>query len=77
MRSCSAWWLGRVFCWKAAAPFSNSSFLPTVQDRRLEPQFVTEVGDGQFLKQMAPQNGDLLFGGVVLALFFQGFSPLS
>src|SRR5450631_809884 len=26
MRSCSAWWLVRLFCWKAAGPFSKNSF---------------------------------------------------
>src|ERR1700726_306150 len=26
MRSCSACWLGRLLCWKAAGPFSKNSF---------------------------------------------------
>src|ERR1700687_801443 len=26
MRSCPAWWLGRLLCWKAAGPFSKNSF---------------------------------------------------
>jgi hypothetical protein len=31
------------------------------EDRRLQPQFVTEPGDLFLLQQMAPQNGNVLF----------------
>ena len=47
-------------------PVLEELLLPAVEDRRLQPQFVTELRDRLLLQQMAPQDGDLLFGGVVL-----------
>jgi hypothetical protein len=51
--------------------------LPAVEDGGLQLQLVTELGDRLLLQQMAPQDGDLLFCGVVLPLFSHAFSPLS
>jgi hypothetical protein len=51
--------------------------LPAVEDRRLQPQFVTELGNRLLLQQMPPQKGDLLFRRVVLPCLFHAFSPLS
>lgn len=58
-------------------PILEELLLSTVENRRLQPQFVTELGDRLVLQQMAPQNGDLLFGGVVRSRFSHAFSPLS
>src|SRR6202050_607506 len=69
--------VGPRFLLESGGTVLKELLLPTVEDSRLQPQLVTEVRDRHFLKQMAPQGGDLLFCGVVLALFFQAFSPLS
>jgi hypothetical protein len=49
--------------------------LPAVEDRRPQPQLVTELRDRLLFQQMAPQNGDFLFSGVVLSLLFHASSP--
>jgi hypothetical protein len=51
--------------------------LPAVEHGGLEPPFVTQVRDRHPFHQMPPQNGALLFRGVVLPLFFHVFAPLS
>jgi hypothetical protein len=58
-------------------PVVEELLLPAVEDGRLQPQLVTELGDRLLLQQMAPQNGDLLFCGVVLSWFLHAFSLLS
>jgi hypothetical protein len=42
--------------------------LPAIEHRRLAPQFVTQIRDRHSFRQMPPQDGDLLFRGVVLPL---------
>jgi len=49
--------------------------LPAVEDGRLQPQLVAELRDRLLFQQMAIQNGDLLFSGVVLSLLFHASSP--
>ncbi len=51
--------------------------LPPVEDRGLKAQFIAELGDRLLVQQMAPQDGDLLVGCVVLPCLFHAFSPLS
>jgi hypothetical protein len=41
-------------------------FLPALENRGLQAQFIAELRDGLLLQQMAPQDGDFLFWGVVL-----------
>jgi hypothetical protein len=52
-------------------------FLPAIEYRRLQSEFVAELRDRLVLDQMPPQNGDLLFGCVVLSLFPHASSPLA
>ena len=52
-------------------------FLPTVENRRLKYQLVAELRDRLVVNQMPPQNGDLLFGCVVLSLLSHASSPLA
>lgn len=62
--------------WKAVTPFSENSLLPTVEHRRLRPQFLTQIRNWHLV-----QKGVALrwppFGGVVPALFSHTFSSLS
>src|SRR5215472_4154258 len=51
-------------------------FLPAVEDRGLQAEFIAELRDRLVLQQMPPQDGDLLFRRVVLSLLLQAFSPL-
>jgi Flp pilus assembly protein TadD len=37
----------------------------------------TELGDWHFVQQVASKDGNLLFSGVMLALVFHTFSPIS
>jgi hypothetical protein len=62
---------------KRRGPVLEELLLPTVEARRWQPQFVTELGDRLLLQQMAPQNGDLLFCRIVLSWFLHVFPPLS
>jgi len=48
-------------------PVLEELLLPAVENRRLQPQLVTQLGDRLLLQQMAPQNRNLLFCGVVLS----------
>ena len=52
-------------------------FLPTIENRRLKYQLVAELRDRLVVNQMPPQNGDLLFGCVVLSLLSHASSPLA
>src|ERR1700688_796476 len=52
-------------------------FLPTVEYRWLQPQFLTQIGNRHFVQQVPSQDGNLLFSGVVLSLFSHASSPLS
>src|SRR5215472_6335791 len=61
---------------KGRGPVLEKLLLPTVKDGRLESQFIAELRDRLLFQQMAPQDGDLLFGGVVLSYFFHAFSPV-
>ena len=48
-------------------PVLEKLLLPAVEDRRLQAQFVTQGRDRRSFQQMPPQDGDLLFCGVVLS----------
>ncbi len=50
--------------------------LPAVEDRGLQAEFITELRDRLLLKQVPPEDGDLLFRRVVLPLLLHAFSPL-
>src|SRR3954470_19684363 len=50
--------------------------LPAVEDRGLQSEFIAECRDRLLLKQMPPEDGDLLFRRVVLPLLLHAFSPL-
>src|SRR5437899_12201760 len=52
-------------------------FLPTIEYRWLQSQFITQIGNRHFIQQVPPQDGHLLFPGVVLSLFSHASSPLS
>jgi DNA-binding helix-hairpin-helix protein with protein kinase domain len=54
-------------------PNAEEPLLPAVEDSQLQPQPVTVPLDRRLLQQMAPQNGNLLFCGVVLACFLHAF----
>ena len=45
-------------------------FLPAVGYRRLQPQFLTQIGNWHFVQQVPSQDGNLLFSRVMLSLFF-------
>ncbi len=77
MRSCSAWWLGRALWLEGRRPVLEELLLPAVEHRRLQPQFVAQLRNRLLVQQMPPQDGDLLFCGVVLPCFLHAFSPLS
>lgn len=51
--------------------------LPAVKHGGLESPLVTQIRDRRPFHQMPPQNGALLFRGVVLPLFLHVFAPLS
>src|SRR5437660_4103355 len=52
-------------------------FLPTVKYRRLQAQFFTQIRNWHLVQKVSPQNRNLLFSSVVLALFSHTFAPLS
>ncbi len=52
-------------------------FLPAVEHRRLQRQLVAELRDRLLVHEMPPQDGDLLFGCVLLSCFFHAFPPLA
>src|SRR6516162_3231057 len=66
--------VGAGFGLESGGPVLEELFLPAVENRRLQPQFVTQLGDRLLFQQMSPEDGDLLFCGVVLPLFFHAFS---
>src|SRR5882757_7100368 len=57
-------------------PILEELLLPAVEDRGLQAEFIAELRDWLLLKQMPPQDGDLLFRRVVLPLLLHAFSPL-
>src|SRR5579863_2831047 len=57
-------------------PVLEELFLPAVEDRGLQAQFIAELRDGLLVQQMPPQNADFLFRRVVLPLLLHAFSPL-
>ena len=69
--------IGAGFSLKGRRPVLEELFLPAVEVRWLEAQLIAELGDRILAQQMAPQNGDLLLGCVVLPCLFHAFSPLS
>jgi len=58
-------------------PVLEEFLLPAVEYRRLQSEFITELGNWLLLQQMPPQNGYLLFRCIVLPYPFHAFSPLS
>ncbi len=52
-------------------------FLPAVEYRWLQPQFLTQIGNRHFVQQVPSQDGNLLFSSLVLSLFSHASSPLS
>jgi hypothetical protein len=49
--------------------------LPEVEQSGRERMLVTEVGDGDVVDQVAPQDGDLLDGRIVLPRLSHGETP--
>gem|GEM_PF-3791407 len=62
---------------EGSRPVLEELFLPTVEYRWLQSQFITQIGNRHFIQQVPPQDGNLLFSGVVLSLFSLASSPLS
>src|SRR6266576_6618310 len=48
-------------------------FLPTVEHRWLQSMFLAQIGNRHFIQQVPPQDGNLLFSGVVLSLSSHAF----
>jgi hypothetical protein len=69
--------VGWPFLLEGSSPVFEEFLLPTVEHRWLQLQLVTELGDRLLFQQMPPQDGDLLFSGVMLSWFLHAFSPLS
>jgi hypothetical protein len=72
----STWRWGRSWGWKAAAPFSKKLFLPTVENRRLQTQFLTQIRNWHLNPKDAASEQQLSFSSVVFALFPHTFAPL-
>ena len=62
---------------ESGSPVFEELLLPAVEYCRLQPEFVTQGRNRRSFQQMPPQDGDRLFCGVMLPLFFHAFSPLS
>jgi len=68
----------RAMVLEGGGPVLKELLQPAVEDRRMEAEFLTEIGNRNLLDQVPTQDGDLLFRGVVLALLVvQVSSPLS
>jgi len=52
-------------------------FLPALKHRRLQAQLFTQIRNWHLVQKVSPQNRNLLFSSVVLALFSHTFAPLS
>jgi hypothetical protein len=64
------------FLVESCRPILEELFLLAVKDRGQQTEFIAELRDGLLLQQMAPQDDDLLFRGVVLPLLLHALSPL-
>jgi len=58
-------------------PVLKELLLPAVEDGGVDAGLFAQVRDRNFLQEMPPQDGDLLFCGVVLPLLSHAFSPLA
>ena len=68
--------VGRPLRLEGSRPVLKELFLPAVEHRRLESLLAAQFRDRHLLKQMPPQDGDLLFWRVVLPLLLHALSPL-
>ena len=66
-----------ALAWKGGSAILEELFLPTVEHRGLQPMFLAQIGNRHFIQQVPPQDGNLLFPGVMLSFFFHASSPLS
>ena len=66
-----------VFGLESGGAVLKEVLLPAVEYRRLQGELVAELRDRLAVHQIPPQNGDLLFGCVVLSLFPHASSPLA
>jgi hypothetical protein len=55
---------------KGGSAILEELFLPTVEHRGLQPMFLAQIGNRHFIQQVPPQDGNLLFPGVMLSFFF-------
>jgi hypothetical protein len=62
-------------CARRPRIYRRRAVLPEVEQRRRELILVAEIGDGNALDQMAPQDGDLLNRRIVLAGLSHGETP--
>ena len=63
------------FLLEGRRPVLEELFLPAIEDRGLQAQFIAELLDRLLVQQMPPQDDDLLFRRVVLPLLLHAFSP--
>jgi len=68
--------VGRRLLLEGRRPVLEELFLPSVEDRGLQAQFIAELRDGLLVQLMPSQDGDFLFRRVVLPLLPHTFSPL-
>jgi hypothetical protein len=68
--------VGWPFLFEGSRPVLEELFLPAVEDRGLQAEFIAELRDRLLLQQMPPQGRDFLFRRVVLPLLLHAFSPL-
>ena len=54
---------------KGSGALVKELFLPAVEKGGVEFVFVAEIGNGYLIYKVAAKNGDLLFAGIILAVF--------
>ena len=69
--------VGTLLCLKGRRSVLEELLLPTLEHRRPQARFLTQIRDWHFIQQMPPQNGNLLFSTVMLSSFPHTFAPLS
>src|SRR5262245_26938542 len=67
--------VGTAFALEGRGSVLKELLLPTVEHRRLQAQFIAELGNRHLIEQMPSENGYLLFSGVVLSFFSHASSP--
>src|SRR6516164_487131 len=68
---------GPLLALKGGGSVLEKLLLPPVKDRRPQTLFFTELGNRHLVQQVAPEDGNFLLGGVILAIVFHTFSRLS